>query len=266
MKKILLLSTAILAVTTAASAQVTTKGELGFTVGNTGEKDAINRQFSVTGELSNSYVNDSKAGFSWGASWDFDWTAKDDSANVTASDSQIYIDTEFGKLTMGQGVDTGLLNDAADSIFATALNPEAVMFSDSYAGLKIAVAMDDNDDVESAFSYTIAGLTFAAASSSVEQDGDDTKYAYGISGTFAALGFELGFADSEKMAYEFEYNMAGLGITVSGKTDPTNEKGKNDEEFGGVELTYDIASGMEASISYDDSKDGTYGAGLTVSF
>ena len=278
MKKILLLSTAILAVTTAASAQITTKGELGFKADNTdasstgatdtgNTKDDTHTEFSVTGELSSSYTNDSKAGFSWGASWDFDWTAKDGSAAVTASDSQIYIDTEFGKVTLGQGVSAGLINDAADSIFTTDSNTdlesEAIKFSDSYAGLSVAVAVDDGGSIESAFSYTIAGLTFSAAQYAGAGSDDKTDYVYGVSGDVAGLSFAFGANPNPdpgkpEAAYEFGYTFAGLGITVTGE----------DSQLGDIDLTYDLADGLEASVSYDarDGKGVFDSVGLTVSF
>ena len=266
MKKILLATVAVAALSGSAfAASMMTSGEVEFladatdstadSTADTDNNDLTNLEFNVNGELSTTVSDATKDGLSWSAGWTLDFTQNDDgNGAVTVEDANISVSSMIGTVTMGD-TSANSLNDAADALFTNNLETVAVKYSNTFAGFGVALAADDNEQSQWGLTYGMGGLDIAATG--YETLAGSSVYAAGVALNFAGFAIALGTDSDSNTAYEVGYTMAGIGMTLAG-----NDK----DDASTIEASYEIASGLTASVTYDAKAEAVSEAGVTVKF
>ena len=301
MKKFLLMTAAAVAFSGAAVAELTTSGELSFKVNASDQVDEIaaattytaedhaddtDAEFYTELELSYDYSMSSKDGLSWGAHWEIDGnqggpstsTVSSDTANIALDDSYIWIGNSWATLKMGDTT-ANYLNDAADNIDAVTGEGEYVVVETSLGGATVGVGVDDAGRSHLGAKYAVGGLTLSAlhqervdwqdngnnggvANNGIRETGEKTVVettTFGAEMSFAGFDIAVGTNNNDQNAYEIGYSYAGIGLTLSDTSVNNNADMK-------LEASYDIADGVEASLTYDLDKEALTEAGITVSF
>ena len=253
--------------------------------------DNTDAEFYTELELSYDYSMSSKDGLSWGAHWEIDGnqggpstsTVSTDTASIALDDSYIWVGNSWATLKMGD-TDANYLNDAADNIDGIKGEGEYVVVETTLGGATVGVAVDDAGTTHLGAKYAVGGLTLSALhqervdwkDNGVGDDMDGNPLAnngvvdtnektvvetttFGAEMSFAGFDIAVGTNNNDQNAYEIGYSYAGIGLTLS-------DTSVNDDADMKLEASYDIADGVEASLTYDLDKEALTEVGITVSF
>lgn len=250
--------------------------------------DDTDAEFYTELELTYEYSKSSKDGLSWGAHWEIDGNQGGpsasnsilnvDTASIALDDSYIWVGNSWATLKMGD-TSANYLNDAADLIGAPAGEGEYVVVETTLGGATVGVAVDDAGTTHVGAKYAIGGLTLSAlhqeyvswaddglnggiANNGIRETGEKViieTTTFGAEMSFAGFDIAVGTNNNDQNAYEIGYSYAGIGLTLSDTSVSNNADMK-------LEASYDIADGVEASLTYDLDKEALTEAGITVSF
>lgn len=257
MRKVLLATTALFAVTGVASADVSINGyyEFGFNAISDDSTSDLDDMFSDT-EIKITMSSSSDNGLSWGAVWEIEGEAETGSG-TNIDEASLYISGDFGKFVLGQ-------NDSADNYFITW--PAAMR---NTLGSYDAGSIEENSARASTSTFTGA-YAFPQYSA-----GDDEKVYYqspSMGGFVFGISYEeSGTTEAETgMGMKYSTSFGDMGLTITAASHDSGETSDTDEKFhtgatltsGAVELSVNHGTYKASSI---DNSTTIIGAGYTVS-
>ncbi|MDC1115563.1 porin [Alphaproteobacteria bacterium] len=294
MRKVLLATTALVAMTGAVSADVAINGSYEFGYNSVSDDQTTDTSdYNNNAEIHVSFSSITDSGLEFGAKTEFD-QLEGDGGDVLADENSMYISGDFGKIVMGN-------NDPADESFATgAVGVGLIAAADDFqgnltgangttlvgVGSGMAYGHDDMTKV-SYFSPNLGGFSFGVSHADDSTNETDISIGFAWSGDIAGSSVTIGggnYDDGESTATEVTH----MGITISSgdvslgfnnavSKDGTNETVENtygiaytvnDQltvSVGGASAENDIASGDEVQIFGVGGKY-TVASGLAVAF
>lgn len=285
MKKVLLATTAVVALAGAASAQdLTVGGFLEFEAhyGDNYDLGASTRSvddldFAVDAGLNFDYSNSTKSGLEYGMHFELDMYSSDDhtptqlspyydyrsNSPVAFNDGYVFINSALGNVKMG---DTGTAGEAANQLHVPFLAPgaieadnlasleaEQVFYSNSFVGVDFEASVDDDSNWAMGIGYSadVGGVTVDLGLSAAEE-----ALAASIGATAGGLAFGVNYAaeevgaTTEYVATGLSYNMGALTVGTGVETEIRHAavSGEEYESNYFVGASYELADGLVLGV------------------
>jgi len=255
MRKILLATTAIVAVTGVSHAEVSINGyyEFGYQSVSDDQSTDVDDMYDDH-EIHVSFSSTTDTGLTFGAKTEMEGSA--DVATTHNDESSMYVSGDFGKIVMGQ-------NDGAGSSFLT------------FPGYG-SNSMGSNDIGTHSKNSSGTALTGAYPFPQYGRDGDNNKITY-FSPSMGGFSFGYSYSDEgtdnadTSAGLSYSADMSGVGVTITAMMEDSGESTKTTENAAyGVMLTsgaFDlgVSTGTTKTGTTVDSNTTIYGLGYAVS-
>lgn len=281
MKKVLLATTAVVALAGSSLAQDLTIGGFvefeadygdNYDLGN-GVRSVDDLDFSVDAGLSFDYSNSTKSGLEYGAHFELDMFSSDahsgtghfddihdgGQSDVAFNDGYVFINSALGNVSMG---DTGTAGEASNQLNVPFLAPgaiegdnlaslelEQVFYANSFVGVDFEASVDDDSNWALGIGYSadVGGVTVGLGLSAAEE-----ALAGSINMTVGGLSAGVNYAmeeveaTTEYVAAGVSYTMGALSVGSGVETQIAHESVTGEEVvtnylFG---ATYELADGL----------------------
>jgi outer membrane protein OmpU len=273
MRKVLLATTALVAMTGAAAADVTVNGFYEFNYTSTSDDQTTT--YDTMGDDTEVHIGfdtSSDNGLSYGMKVEIETSAASD-LSVNNDEASMYISGDFGKITLGEndgaaedGVlwsgNTHFMGSWGSSVSSANSAGTAMLVDDHvyYGPGSNAMKIKYNSPSVGGFTFAYSSADKGSASTSADTE-ISVKYSMDMGGVGVTVSGGMHdsgeSSDTNEAAYQFIQLTSGDATITGGRSTHDNNSDSSDIDTTLIGLDYSVNDQITASVEYLNSKNGT---------